>query len=254
MRTILIILFLIVFFIISLPVYLILLLFRKKYRYKTSVIAQTIVKYAFKMVLFFSGTKTIVLGIENIPKDTAVLYVSNHRSLMDIPLAYSTLPTVTGFIAKIEVKKFPFLSWWMELVNCLFLDRDDLKAGMKTILSGIENIKEGYSMFVAPEGTRNQEKEMLPFKEGSFKMAHKTNCPVIPVAISGSDDLFENSFPWVKKAITVIEYGKPIYLDTLSAEERKVLGVLSREIIAEMLKGHKLYIAGNPSQIKQQCH
>ncbi len=254
MRTILIILALIIFFIISLPVYLILLLFRKKYRYRTSVIAQKIVKYAFKMVLFFSGTKTIVLGIENVPEDTAVLYVSNHRSLMDIPLAYSTLPTVTGFISKIEVKKIPFLSWWMELVNCLFLDRDDLRAGMKTILNGIENIKEGYSMFVAPEGTRNHAEEMLPFKEGSFKMAHKTNCPVIPVAISGSDDLFENSFPWVKKAITVIEYGKPIYIDTLSPEERKVLGALSREIIAEMLKTHKFYIAGNPSQRKQQYH
>ena len=159
-----------------------------------------------------------------------------------------------SFIAKIEVKKVPFLSWWMELVNCLFLDREDMRAGMKTILSGIDNIKEGYSMFVAPEGTRNHEEEMLPFKEGSFKMAHKTNCPIIPVAISGSDDLFENSFPWVKKAITVIEYGKPIYLDTLSAEERKVLGVLSRSIIMEMLQGHKLYIAGNPSQKKQQSH
>ena len=81
-------------------------------------------------------------------------------------------------------------------------------------------------------------------------MAHKTNCPIIPVAISGSDDLFENSFPWVKKAITVIEYGKPIYLDSLSLEERKVLGVLSRTIIIEMLQGHKTYIAGNRSQYK----
>lgn len=252
MRTILIILALVLFFIISLPIYLILLLFRKKYRYRTSVIAQCIVKYAFKMILFLTGTKTIVLGLENVPKDTPVLYVSNHRSLMDIPLAYSTLPTVTGFIAKIEVKKVPFLSWWMELVNCLFLDRDDMRAGMKTILSGIDNIKEGYSMFVAPEGTRNHEEEMLPFKEGSFKMSQKTNCPVIPVAISGSDDLFENSFPWVKKAITVIEYGKPIYPNELSAEERKMLGVVSRNIIAGMLQGHKLYVAGNPSQLKQQ--
>ena len=250
MRTILILLALMLFFIISLPVYLILLLFRKKYRYQTSVIAQKIVKYAFKMVLFLSGTKTIILGTENVPKDTAVLYVSNHRSLMDIPLAYSTLPTITGFIAKMEIKKVPFLSWWMELVNCLFLDRDDLRAGMKTILNGIENIKEGYSMFIAPEGTRNHEEEMLPFKEGSFKMAHKTNCPIIPVAISGSDDLFENSFPWVKKAITVIEYGKPIYLDNLATEDRKIVGSISRDIIATMLQGHKLYIAGNLSQRK----
>ena len=251
MRTILIILMLILFFIISLPVYLILLLFRKRYRHTTSVIAQKIVKYAFKLVLFLTGTKTIVIGTENVPTDTAVLYVSNHRSLMDIPLAYSTLPTVTGFIAKIEVKKVPFLSWWMELVNCLFLDRDDMRAGMKTILSGIENIKNGYSMFVAPEGTRNHEEELLPFKEGSLKMAEKTNCPIIPVAISGTDDIFENSAPWIKGATCVIEYGVPIYPDQLTKEERKTMGAYCRDVITEMLKGHEQYLANNPSQKKK---
>ena len=247
MRTILVLLALILFFIVSFPVYLLLLLFRKRYRHTTSVIAQTIVKYAFRFVLFFAGTKIIVKGTENVPRDKAVLFVSNHRSLIDIPVAYITLPVLTGFVSKIENKKIPFLSWWMELVNCLFLDRKDIRAGMKTILSGIDNIKDGYSMFIAPEGTRSQTGVLLPFKEGSLKMADKTGCPVVPVAISGTDDVFENSFPWIKRATTVIEYGIPFYPESLSSEESKSMGAKSREIIAEMLEGHQSYLINNPS-------
>jgi len=248
MRTFFVLLALVLFFTLSLPVYLILLLFRKRYRHATSVIAQTIVKYAFRFVLFFAGTKIIVKGTENVPKDSAVLFVSNHRSLVDIPVAYITLPVLTGFVSKIEVKKVPFLSWWMNLVNCLFLDRKDIRAGMKTILAGIDNIKEGYSMFIAPEGTRNQGGELLPFKEGSFKMADKTGCPIIPVAISGTDDVFENSFPWIKRATAVIEYGKPIFPADLTSEERKSMGVMSRDIITKMLIGHESYLIGTPSR------
>lgn len=248
MRTILVALSLIIFFVGTFPVYIILRCLRNKYRHTTSVIAQGIVKYGFKFVFLFSGIRVTVKGLENIPKDEAVLYVSNHRSIVDIAVAYMTLPNLTGFVSKVEVKKVPFLSWWMTLVNCLFLDRDDMRAGMKTILKGIESIKEGYSIFIAPEGTRNHGDELLPFKEGSFKMADKTGCAIIPVAVSGTDDVFENHFPWIMSASTVIEYGKPIYPDSLSREERKGMGTLCRDIITETLKGHAPYIANNPKK------
>lgn len=247
MRTLFVALFLIIYFVVTLPFYLILLLLRKKNRRLSSVIAQKFVKYGFAFVILPTGMKKIVLGLENIPTDTAVLYVSNHRSLADVPMVYTTVPNLTGFVAKIETKKVPFLSWWMELVNCLFLDRSDMRAGMKMILDGIDSIQQGYSIFIAPEGTRNHGDEMLPFKEGSLKMADKTNCPIIPVAISGTDDVFENSFPWVKKATTVIEYGKPVYPEQLSKEERKAMGAYCRDIIAGMLKEHQPYLATNPS-------
>lgn len=242
MRTILLFLLLALFFIITFPVYLVLLLLRKKHRRLSSVIAQKFVQVGFKIVTLPAGMKRVVLGVENIPKDTAVLYVSNHRGLADIPMAYITAPNLMGFVAKIEIKKVPFLSWWMKLVNCLFLDRDDMRAGMKMMLDGIDNIRQGYSVFIAPEGTRNHEKELLPFKEGSLKMADKTNCPIIPVAISGTDDVFEKSAPWVKSAVCVIEYGKPIYPDQLSKEERKTMGATCRDVITEMLKGHEQYL------------
>ena len=235
MRTILVFLALIIFFIVTFPVYLILLLLRRFNKRLSVKISQVIVAYGFRFVLFFAGTKRTVIGVENVPKDQAVLYVSNHRSFADIPLAYITLPTLTGFVAKKEIAKVPFFSWWMRNLNCLFLDREDLKAGLKTILEGIEYIKDGYSIFIAPEGTRNQGAEMLPFKEGSMKMAQKTGCLIIPVAISGSDDVFENHAPWVRRAQTVIEYGTPINIKVLPPENQKFLGAYVRDVIAEML-------------------
>ncbi len=250
MRTILVVLALLLFFLGFLPVYLVLFLLRRKFRRGTSIVAQTIVKYAFKFVMFFSGMKTICLGIDNVPKDKAVLYVSNHRSIVDIPAAYMTLPNLTGFISKIENKKIPFLSWWMELVNCLFLDRDDMRAGMKTILTAIDYVKDGYSIFIAPEGTRSQGTELLPFKEGSLKIADKTNCLIIPVAISGTDDVFENNGHRIKKATCVIEYGTPIDPEALTKEERKCMGAMCRDIITEMLKGHTQYVENNPANRK----
>lgn len=242
MRTFLVLLAFVIFFITTLPLYLVLLILQKKHRHLCSAIAQKTVAIGFRFIMFFTGTRTVVLGRENVPKDQAVLYVANHRSLLDTPIAYSTVPTLTGFVAKIEIKKVPFLSWWMRLVNCIFLDREDLRAGMQMILTCIENINQGYSMFISPEGTRSHTDELLPFKEGSLKPAIKTGCLVIPVAISGTDEMLEKHFPWIRKAPTVIEYGKPIDPKSLSKEECKTLGAYTRDVITEMLKGHETYI------------
>ena len=93
----------------------------------------------------------------------------------------------------------------------------------------------GYSIFISPEGTRNQGKEMLPFKEGSFKIAEKTGCAIVPVALTNTDEIFENHFPRVKSAKVVIEFGKPIYPNQLDKEQRKRLGSHVQSIIKEML-------------------
>lgn len=197
--------------------------------------SQAIVCVAFKIVLLISGVKRTVIGKENIPKGEAVLYISNHRSYFDVPVAYVSVPTLTGFIAKKEMSKIPFLSTWMNFMQCLFLDRDDIKQGLKTILKGIEQVKEGYSVFISPEGTRNQGPEMLPFKEGSFKIAQKTGCAIIPVSISNTDAAFENHSHAIKPAHVVIEFGKPIYQSDLSKEQSKFLGSYVQGIIKETL-------------------
>ncbi|HEX3022069.1 MAG TPA: lysophospholipid acyltransferase family protein [Lachnospiraceae bacterium] len=236
MKTLYIVLFLLVFSVISIPLLFIEFIIGKFSRYRKVKSSQMIVVTAFKMILAGCGVRKTILGLENVPKDQPVLYVSNHRSYFDILVSYASVPTLTGFVAKKEMRKLPFISSWMKNLNCLFLDRENIKEGMKTILQGIELVKNGYSIFIAPEGTRNQNKEMLPFKEGSFKIAEKSGCPIIPVSMNNTDNIFETHLPWVKKAHVVLEFGEPIYVNNLDKEERKHLGTYVQNIIKDTLE------------------
>lgn len=242
-RTVSIALFLAVFFLIGIPVWGILWIVGKCNARKKQEISLAMVQGGFKAILrICSATRTTVIGRERIPRDQAVLYVGNHRSFFDILIIYSLVPNLTGFVAKKEMEKIPFLSTWMKLVNCLFLDRNDMKQGLKVVLEGIEKMKQGISICIFPEGTRNKsddETELMPFKEGSLKMAEKTGCLIIPVAMNHNSAIFEDHFPKVKSVHTVIEFGEPIDPRTLDKEQKKFLGAYTRERITEMVRNNQ---------------
>ena len=78
-----------------------------------------------------------------------------------------------------------------------------------------------------------------PFKDGSFKIAQKTGCPIIPMALTGTADIFENHFPWLHSTEVKLTYGEPIILSELSKEDQKHIGVYCQNVIHEMLQEHK---------------
>lgn len=219
-----------------------------KYNREASDLRQLrVVQAVFKTILKLCGTKVIVIGEENVPTNKPVLYVANHRSLFDVPITYSRCPGRTGYVSKDVMGKIPGLNLWMKRLYCLFLNRDDIKEGLKMILAGIENIKSGVSMCIFPEGTRNKGDDlMLPFKEGSFKMAEKTGCPIIPMALTNTSAIFEDHFPCVKPTTVILEYGTPIYPNELEKEDRKKLGAYCQQAIEEMLKKNANHEALRP--------
>ena len=228
----------ILFLILSIPLMLVEFLIGKKNRRLRDVQSLAVIQCVFRLILKMAGVKITVKGRENVPTDQAVLYVGNHRSYFDILVGYVTVPSLTGFVAKKEMEKIPLLSSWMKLVNCLFLDRVNLKEGLKTILTGIEQIKNGISMCIFPEGTRNKgddETKLLPFKEGSFKMAEKTGCPIILMSMNNTSAILEDHFPFIRSTHVVLEYSKPIYPKELSKEERKFLGAYCEKQLTEMV-------------------
>ena len=179
----------------------------------------------------------------NIP-DEAVLFVGNHRSYFDILLTYSRCKRLTGYVAKKEMEKYLTLTTWMRRLYCLFLDRSDPKQGLKTILTAIDYIKRGISICIFPEGTRNTgaELSLLPFKDGAFKIATKTGCPIVPICMNNTAEIFENHFPKIRKTHVVIEYQKPIYPDRLDKETKRHIGDHVESIIKETIeKNAKLY-------------
>lgn len=233
-RLVITVLFVVIFLIVSIPIFFVEWIigkFNMKLRDRSSL---AIVQWAFKVVMVLSGVSVTYIGEENIPTDRAVVYIGNHRGFFDIVTAYSHVKGVTGFISKKEVEKVPLLRIWMRYLHCLFLDRSDIKAGLQTILKAIEYVKSGISIFIFPEGTRSKEPDaFLPFHEGSFKIATKAGCPIIPVTFNNTSAVLEDHFPKIKKTHVVVEFGKPIHVADLDADTKKHLAPYVQQIIEE---------------------
>lgn len=235
-RFICIVIFLILFLTLTIPILIVEWILHKFNPYACDISSLRIVQWGFKVILKIAGTKATVIGEENIP-DEPVLYIGNHRSYFDILLTYSRCRRLTGYIAKKEMERYLTLTSWMKRVHCLFLDRKNPKEGLKTILQAIDDIKNGISICVFPEGTRNsgEELSMLPFRDGALKIATKTGCAIIPVSMNNTAEIFENHFPKVKKTHVVIEYGKPIYPDELDKDTKKHIGDYVENVIRETI-------------------
>lgn len=241
-RFIIIVLMLFLYLLLGIPVLLVEWVIGKFNQKAKDYSCLHMVQTAFKLMLKVAGVRLTVIGEENVPKDQAVLYIGNHRSYFDILLTYSRCPGLTGYVAKVEMLRYWLLRDWMKALYCLFLDRKDIKAGLKTILQGIEYVKRGISICIFPEGTRNRTDEMLPFKEGSMKIAEKTGCPIIPMAITNSAEIFENHLPFIRPCHVILEYGAPILPKELTKEEKKFLGSYTQNRIQEMLDKNKSLI------------
>lgn len=191
-----------------------------------------------KSQVVMSGAEIKVSGEENLPVGP-VLFISNHQSNFDIPIFMGYINKPKAFIAKIETAKMPFVSSWMRLMKCVFMDRNDIRQSVEAINKGAELLKEGYSMVIFPEGTRSKTGEMGEFKAGSFKLAVKSGVPIIPVAIKGSFDIMGKGSLLIKPALVELEILKPVETSRLLKEEQKNLHIKVQELIQEAIRENK---------------
>ncbi len=196
--------------------------------------------WAFGVLLKISGVKVNAIGLEKIPKDTGVIYISNHRSIFDIIVAYDLFPGITGYLAKKELKKIPLFSQWMKFVHCIFVQRDSKVSAAKSLELGAEELKDGYSCYIFVEGTRNKgkETELLPFKGGAFKLAEHSRVPIVPIAITGTREIFETQFPRIRPRRVTVEFCDPI--DTTNVEPGGFFAVSDQcaAVITDAIKRH----------------
>lgn len=182
-----------------------------------------------------SGSKVNVYGIENLPKDKNILFVANHQSNFDILLLLAYLPVPKGFVAKEELEKLPFISQWMKRIHCLFMNRKDIKQSAQIIIEGIKQLKSGINMVIFPEGTRSKTGRLGEFKSGSFKLATKSKCPIVPLTIDGTRNIMEANNYRIKP-VTVNLYIHPaIDVTSLSKDETAQLPEKVRETIEKDL-------------------
>lgn len=182
-------------------------------------------------VLNYVGAKVNISGRENIPKGPC-LYVANHQGFFDIPIIVESVGRSVGFIAKKELLKFKVLTYWMNQMHCIFMDRSNVRESMKAINEGVEYLRNGYSMVIFPEGTRSKGPSIGEFKKGSLKLALKSGVPIVPIAIDGSYKLREgNEKSRIMPAEVKVTICKPIHTEGLSREEQTKLIEIVRDVI-----------------------
>ncbi|WP_242142839.1 MULTISPECIES: 1-acyl-sn-glycerol-3-phosphate acyltransferase [unclassified Bacillus cereus group] len=182
-----------------------------------------------------AGSTVEVKGLENVPKDQPVLVVSNHQSNMDIPVLLGYLNKPIGFVSKAEIKKIPIVPAWMELMNCVFMDRSNRRQSLQAIKEGIELLKKGHSLVIFPEGTRSKGGEIGEFKAGSFHLAIKSGVAILPVTIEGTYKMFEANGNRLKPAHATLTISKPITPEQYGNMDVKELTQYTKDMIAAPL-------------------
>ncbi|KEI90826.1 1-acyl-sn-glycerol-3-phosphate acyltransferase [Clostridium botulinum] len=181
------------------------------------------------------GIKINKKGLENVP-DGPCLFVGNHQGLLDVPVVVSSLDKYVGFVAKKEMLKLKILTYWMKEMKCVFMDRQNVRAAVKTINEGVENLKNGYSMLIFPEGTRSRGENLGEFKKGSMKLGIKAGVPIVPIAINGTYNVLEANGRKIKAADVDLIICPPIYPNELSKEEQNNLSATIKDIIQKELE------------------
>ncbi|APH17367.1 1-acyl-sn-glycerol-3-phosphate acyltransferase [Clostridium botulinum] len=181
------------------------------------------------------GIKINKKGLENVP-DGPCLFVGNHQGLLDVPVIVSSLDRYVGFVAKKEMLKLKILTYWMKEMKCVFMDRQNVRAAVKTINEGVENLKNGYSMLIFPEGTRSRGENLGEFKKGSMKLGIKAGVPIVPIAINGTYNVLEANGRKIKAADVDLIICPPIYPNELSKEEQNNLSAAIKDIIQKELE------------------
>ena len=147
------------------------------------------VKISLPIIIKTARVKIISSGVEKYPKDTRVMFVCNHQHDFDPVIIMSVFPdSELAFVGKKDIyKTMPYIAKAMHLLGGLPIDRENDREAAKTIIKAIKYIKEDkYSVGIFPEGYASISCELLPLRNGCFKIATKTNVPIVVCAINNT--------------------------------------------------------------------
>lgn len=192
-------------------------------------------------ILFFGGVKLKVSGLENIEKDKAYIFVSNHSSQFDIPTLQYAIPLKTSIVYKKELNKIPIFGWQMMLSPYIAVDRKNLESAAKSIETAKRYMSEkGRSILLFAEGTRSKDGEVQPFKRGAFYLASRVGYPIVPVTISGAQRILPKGKFMIKGGTIKVHFDKPIITGNIATRqaELELMGKVREIVIQNLEKGN----------------
>ncbi len=189
-----------------------------------------------KFILFFTGTRYSVKGLEKLDPNGCYIFAGNHASGYDIPLAFAGLPYWLISIAKIELKSVFILGWVMDTAGHIFVDRSRSESAIASLQeSKLSLIKNPRSILLFPEGTRTSDGQLGLFKRGGLMLSIDTGLPIVPVAYVGTYEMLKKGASSVNSQHLEIRIGNPIYPESFQKDDKNKLAATVKEQVRNLL-------------------
>ena len=190
-----------------------------------------------KILIFFSGVKIKIIGLENLKKDKNYIFASNHESNFDIPLIFSSINLHLVSIAKKELKKIPIFGWAMKSGQHIFIDRFNKIEALKSLkLAKNSIIKNPRSIIIFPEGTRSFDGKIKQFKKGGLSIAFDLEMDVVPIAVCGTRNVLKRGSIFIKPCPIQLRIGKPVNINQWKNKKKIDFANYVQKKVVEMKK------------------
>jgi 1-acyl-sn-glycerol-3-phosphate acyltransferase len=193
--------------------------------------------------LLLSRARVEIEGLENIDRNQPAILVANHSGLHDILSLAASLPIQFRWIAKKSLFRVPFMGWHMRRSGYIPIDRENPREIAKNIAEAADQIRNGISAIIFPEGTRSKDGTLGKFYSGAFVLALRTGVPLVPVTLEGSYRVIVPMTFQVNPGVIIrIKIGSSIDLSSYARAEKNrlmedVFQIMNRDL--EELRGRR---------------
>jgi 1-acyl-sn-glycerol-3-phosphate acyltransferase len=190
-----------------------------------------------KRLLDGAEVSRVVKNGERANTDEVFILMSNHRSLLDVPLLFDSFPRTLRMVAKKELFRVPIWGAAMRAAGFIELDRQHRARAREGIEAAKGRLSQGINVWIAPEGTRSRTGELGEFKRGGFRLAIDTGLRILPVGIRGTERILPADGALMSRGATVeLHFGEPIDPAPYGHGKRDALVGAVREAIRAMIE------------------
>jgi 1-acyl-sn-glycerol-3-phosphate acyltransferase len=202
----------------------------------TGAVQNSVARIWARTLLVASGIRVRVEGLEHIDPAGSYVFISNHASYMDTPVALANIPVQFRFLAKRGLFQIPLLGTHLSRAGHIPVPREDPRAAVKTMQLAAEKIQQKkISLLIFPEGGRSHDGKLRAFKEGGAYIAIRAGAPVVPLVLIGTREVLPYGGGVPMPGMVTLRSLKPIETSQFNLKERGALTSRLQELIQQEL-------------------
>jgi 1-acyl-sn-glycerol-3-phosphate acyltransferase len=202
----------------------------------TGKVQNSVARIWARTLLAASGIKVRVEGLEHIDPAGSYVFISNHASYMDTPVALANIPVQFRFLAKRGLFQIPLLGTHLSRAGHIPVPREDPRGAVKTMQLAAEKIQQKkISLLIFPEGGRSHDGKLRAFKEGGAYIAIRAGAPVVPLVLIGTREVLPYGGGVPMPGMVTLRILEPIETSQFNLKERGALTSRLQELIQQEL-------------------